>query len=326
VDNPSLILGFTDANGAPVTLTGTASLFAADQNPALDPSPLATLKIENSDSLLLLGSDVTRSRSLAKAAASGVRSADTAVVFNLLLRGDSGAGFFVAGLVYNPKAKAFFGRRGDSLRSLAVRPRPLIRYQATLMRPDGATDTGKAFGRVYIPGSPFRAVLVDSLFVFPELPQGIFPLRMLAEDGRVFAVRESLNTQSAMNFTATPTPLDRIPPDPATPAFMLNAGPDREAFLGGSNFLQAKIMGVEDTDARLSVLWKQIHERGDTSAHRALLVSPTTLYTEVKFPAEGVYRFAVAATVGLRTLRDTVLISVRKQPIPAPRIIQPKPG
>jgi len=57
----------------------------------------------------------------------------------------------------------------------------------------------------------------------------------------------------------------------------------------------------------------------------AKILTPTSLRTEVRFSAEGVYRFRVTATVGIKTAFDSMTVAVRAPTPPMPHIIRPRP-
>jgi hypothetical protein len=127
--------------------------------------------------------------------------------------------------------------------------------------------------------------------------------------------------------------------------FAVDAGLDRATVLELPSFLEATVIGVDNSDPRLTCLWSQIREAVDTGAAflavndsdgaphsrkddpKAEITGPTGLRSEVKFPQEGVYGFEIACTLGLRVRRDTIVFSVRQLPTAAkPRIIRPGPG
>ena len=56
VDNPKIIVSFRDSVGKPMRVTGTLSLFVADQNPAVDAVPIIALNVNNSSYQMFSGS------------------------------------------------------------------------------------------------------------------------------------------------------------------------------------------------------------------------------------------------------------------------------
>src|SRR3954471_1438916 len=64
VDNPSLTVSFA-SSGTAARVTGDLNVYTADQNPAIDPEPLATIKIKNSAFTVLTGDDFRRAQQTA---------------------------------------------------------------------------------------------------------------------------------------------------------------------------------------------------------------------------------------------------------------------
>jgi len=66
VDNPGavpeLTVDFRDGLGAEMAVSGDLDVFAGDQNPALYPEPLATIKVRNASRTDLSGKDFDRIR------------------------------------------------------------------------------------------------------------------------------------------------------------------------------------------------------------------------------------------------------------------------
>ncbi|MEO6098312.1 MAG: hypothetical protein ABIW76_22620 [Fibrobacteria bacterium] len=377
VDNPSLTVGFVDAFGTPLPISGDLDVYTADQNPAVDPKPLLTIKIKNSDFTKLTGSDFTRLQILSSSAspsslsklsasssagaegaagATGARGAakkagaDSAVtLFNLVLKTLDRTGSLVLGFKYDTAAKVF--SRVDSGKSLSrfhLQPRPLIRYAAQVAREPVHGKTG----RIFVPGTPFLATLVDSVFVFEDLPEGKFPLHLLSGNGNVYPMPIALDSKdSTLIYRPGITPLGPVDTthQDSIPKFEVFAGESHEAFLEVASFLEGKVGGAGGSDPRLSVLWRLIKEAADSGRadpiprdtiphdtipgkpnpgpRRADILSPTQLRSEVRFTEEGVYAFELAATIGVRAKTDTVMVSVRRLPPPTmPRIIKPGPG
>jgi hypothetical protein len=361
VDNPALTVGFTDATGASLRVTGDLNVYAADQNPAVDPQPLWTIQVKNSAITNLSADDFTRIQGASKSAASalsktGAKSeaqsrgtlsgamADSGTAFNLILKTQDKTGNLVLGLKYDSATKIFSRIGGEKLSRLMLQPKPLVRYAAKVSR----EPVHGVAGRLFVPGTPYLAAVVDSGFVIEDMPQGVFPLRLLTADGKVYPCGDSLNTgDSTRVYRPSTIPVgvvDTSRSKDSIPAFTVFAASDHEAFLEVASFLEAKLAGIDAADPRLSLLWRQLRGPGDSGLadtsfhdslqkpppgglHPPLIVSPTQIRSEVKFIDEGVYHFEIAATVALRTRSDTVTISVRHlPPPPKPRIIQPHPG
>jgi len=340
VDNPRLTVSFQDSAGLDMQVTGDLNVYGPDQNPTVSPQPLWTIKLNNASRINLTADDIARiNRSApAKYAASKVATGSgatrsqtaespTAFAFNLQLRTEDRKGQFAFGLVYDFASKNFSKSADPAapaapLTRLGMPPKPLVRYQAKLIR-DSLTGT---LNRVFIPGTPFQATLVDSAFAFEDLPEGAFSLRFLAADGHVFAVNETLDTHIPRDFTIGQVPISTLDTNrfPATDSLLrISAGPDREAYLNAPAILDAVVKIFDPMDPRLAILWRQLHPIGDT-ALPAKFASPTLPRTEVKLPGEGAYTFEVAATLGKYTKMDTVVLLVKKVGTPLQaRIIQP---
>ena len=346
VDNPALTVSFRDADNSAARITGDLDVYSSDQNPALDPEPLVTIKIKNSSFTNLTGDDFKRAAATSSAAPALNKraAADTApTTFNLVLKTQDRNGGFILGLRYDPAAKSFT-RRGDSvIKSIAVTPKPLVRYEARIAREAVHGDAG----RIFVPGSPFLATLVDSVFVIEDVPEGEFPLRLIAGDGKVYPIGDSLNTlDSARIYRPGIVPvgsLDTSHPVDTIPAFSIKAQGARTVFMGEPVILEAGLSGIPASDPRVSILWRWLKEGADSlGAHPvdtakipkdtlpprpgAKILTPTSLRTEVRFSAEGVYRMAVTATVGIKTAFDTMTVAVVAPTPPKPRIITPRPS
>jgi hypothetical protein len=358
VDNPSLTVGFLDASGKALRVSGDLDIYTADQNPAVDPEPLVTLKIKNSAFTNLTGNDFERllspaaskraSESLSKASAVGpLAAADSAVtLFNIILRTKDRTGSLALGFKYDSTAKTFTRTvDGAALQRFDLLPKPLVRYAARIAR-EAVHGTD---GRVFVPGSPFQATLVDSQFILEDMPEGLFPLRLLAADGKVYAVADSLNTlDSTLIYRPRPTPLGSIDTVGQNDVpFAVEAGEPLQAYIGTLTQLDGKIIGASPNDARLSVIWRHLKDSADTIQRDTLphppasppvppkpdsglrkveILKPTSLKPEIRFTAEGYYRFEFRATLGVRSQADTVTVSVTKKPPPTPRIVLPGPG
>ncbi len=315
VDNPQLTLAFHDSTGLALRVTGDLNLYSQDQNPAVDPEPLWTLKLKASDSTNLTSNDIER-----------ISTSDSVLHFNLQLKTENQTGILNFGLTYNSKTKVFSQLRGGALSRLEMKPKPLVHYQAHVSGPTSKDQ----LSRMYIPGTPFQATLVDSVFFFEDLPPGVFPLRLLEGDGQIFPVAESLNTNGARIFTPGQISVGKVDTSRISNLDSLlgiQAGPPREAFIEIPSLLLAKVVNVDPANPRLSILWRQIPLPGDSLGNRVVFSDPTNLSTEIRFAVEGVYYIEVSATLGLFTKKSKTVISVRHIPPPQrPRVVLPRPN
>jgi hypothetical protein len=351
VDNPSLTVGFVNDSGAALLLSGDLEVYAADQNPALDPKPLLTLKIQNSGYTKLTGSDFTRlqisSKSgsvpplskLSASSSAGATSAtkrtgadSAATLFNLVLKTQDRTGSLVIGFKYDSVAKVFsLIDNGKSLSRFDLRPKPLVRYSAHIMREPVHGQTG----RVFVPGTPFLATVVDSVFVLEDLPEGKFPLRLLSGNGNIYPMPIPLDSKdSTLIFRPGTTPLDSIDTtsQDSIPKFGVVAGSPVAAFVESAGYLDAKLDGVSPTDPRISFLWRLIKYTDDsgrvnTALPKVNILSPTSLHSEVRFEVPGVYEFELTATIGVHAQSDTLVMPVgRLTSTATPRITKPVMG
>ena len=355
VDNPSLIpsltVSFTSAGaGAAARVTGSLNVYAADQNPAIDPEPLATIQVKNSAFTLLTGDDFRRAQQEAakrgaakdgtakRAASIGATGSGDRTKFNLVFTTQDKHGGIALGLAYDSAAR-YFTRQDASVKSVAMDPKPLIRYQARVAKDSVHGENC----RIYVPGTPYLAALVDSQFILVDLPQGVMPLRLIGSDGKVYPVPDSLNTADSGRLyrpATTPTgSIDTLRPGDSIPDFQILAPTPHDAYLEVTSYLEAKIVGISATDPRLSIIWRWLPEVGrlpdslDPDPHTgtepppsAVLVSPTSLRTEVQFHGDGVYRFLVTAIVGQRSSSDTALVSVMHLPTSDTKVLHPRPA
>ena len=244
-----------DASGTALRVSGDLDIYAADQNPAVDPEPLVTIKVKNSAFTNLTGNDFERllspaaskraSGPLGKASADGpALDADSAVtLFNIMLRTQDRTGSLAFGFQYDSTAKTFTRTvEGAALKRFDLSPKPLVRYAARIAR----EPVHGADGRVFVPGTPFQATLVDSAFVLQDMPEGLFPLRLLAADGKVYPVADSLNTlDPTLIYRPKPVPvgsIDTLGMD-SVPFFTVNAGEPLQAYVGPGTFLDGKVIG-----------------------------------------------------------------------------------
>jgi hypothetical protein len=330
VDNPSLTVGFRDDAGTAARVTGDLNVYAHDQNPAVDPQPLWTVQVRNSALASLTGEDFERIAAASKVAAKlsasaspatgSAAAADTAIRFNLTFKGQTLIGAVAFGLAYDRGRKTFSDGEGGNIEGLDLHPKALVRYQARLSRTNLQID---GVNRVYIPGTNFSATLTDSGFTFEDLPEGEFPLRLLAQDGRILAVRESLDTRVTREFTCNPVPVDTISPLPVpVPDFSVEAGPRREVSPETAPFAEARVAGVDPKDPRLHFLWRFLP---DSSSQKAVIKDPASPVTTLQLlSGEGIYHFEIAVTLGTKTAYDTLeLVATRPPAIIHPRIIRP---
>lgn len=333
VDNPSVAVSFRDDAGTAARVTGDLNVYAYDQNPAIDPQPLWTVQVRNSALATLTGDDFDRINTAAskvaasKAAAAAKRSAgslaetDKPIRFNLSFKGQSRTGAVVFDLLYDPSAKAFSNYGDGQVVGIDIRPKALARYQARLARTGLHLD---GVNRVYIPGTDFSATLTDSGFAFDGLPEGTFPLRVMAQDGRILEVKETLDTKVSLEYTCDPVPVDSVKPLPIPdPTFSVDAGPRREVPLGSPVTVEAKVIGVDAHDPRLHVLWTFMK---DSLSQNAVIKNGATLVpTFGLMSGEGTYAFQLAATVGTTTVYDTLELVAVQPMVARPRVIKPAP-
>ncbi len=306
VDNPEVKVAFVDANGLSASVSGTLSLYLADQNPAVDPVPLLQKQL-NADSAAVLGAPDFR--------------IDSARAYNVHLVSDDSSGALLRDLVYDPGARAFRLRDSALSGRLPLRIVPLVRYEGVLER-DGA----EALLRVIAPGTPYQATVVDSLFVLEGVPGDVpLVLHLLDQDGqeRPLAPAQAGPGDKPRHRVDTTASVVNRPPPPAPPHnFGVNAGPDRLAIIGEEFSLLGEVAGLSGNDARLALLWRQVDP--PPAAARATLESPTALQTRVAFPWPGIYRFVLSAAFGNHRSTDTVVVAVQPPPA-APVFTDPTP-
>ncbi len=304
-DNPSVMVAFVRSSGGQQKVSGELKIFASEQNPAVDPNPIARIRLTDDSAVQLTRKDFER----------GIN--DTSLSFNLEFQGDSGTGALALGLAYHAGTVS---SGGVAVSKLDMRPGPLVRYigEVALQPVHGV------LGRVFVPGTDFQATLVDSHFVFMALPSESMPLRLMNSDGKIFAVAESLDTRADKVYTVDSIVLTQLPilPVPQASAIRLDAGPPREAFVGTSTLLETGVTNAKADDARLSILWRCIGAH-DTNTIR--IEDPTRLKTSVTFKQEGAYLMEVNATLLRQTARDTLVFSVRNATAASRlRVVQPK--
>jgi hypothetical protein len=296
VDNPEVVVAFVAESGAAVTVTGTVSVYVADQNPAVDPDPLVKKVVTADTAVSLSALDF---------------KGDSARAYNVLIVADDSSGSLVRDLSYDPVARKFTFDSAVS-RRVAARMSPLVRYEATLER-DG-TD----LVRVVAPGTPYQAVVVDSVFVLEGVPaDDTLTLHVVGADGQERPLKDAPGgggDKPRHRIDSAAPPIDRGPPPEPSGPLRVNAWPDRSVILGSEFALLGGVEGAPSDDPRLAVLWRQIDP--DPSG-RAAIETPTAPQTRVTFPWPGFYRFALSAAFGNHRVEDTVLVSVQPPPLPA---------
>lgn len=350
VDNPSLTVNFTGAEGGVARVTGSLDVYAADQNPALDAEPLATVQVKNSAFTLVTGDDFKRAQQAAtkraatkRAAGEGAAGPADRTAFNLVFTTQDKHGGIALGLVYDSAARAFT-RSDSALKSIALQPKPLVRYVARVAKEAVHGEDC----RVFVPGTPYLATVVDSQFVIEDLPQGLLPLSLIGADGKIYPVPDSLNTDDSGKLyhpSAIPSgSLDTVRTGDSIPDFQVFAPDPQEIYQDAAFYLDAKLAGISPDDPRLSVLWKWLPDTGrsplqppppDSSHHDgpgdkplsplAELVSPASLRTQVVFHGDGLFRFLISVTAGARARFDTAVVNVRR-PSPDAVLLSPKAG
>ncbi|HEX2611997.1 MAG TPA: hypothetical protein VHO02_00195, partial [Fibrobacteria bacterium] len=239
--------------------------------------------------------------------------ADSARAYNLLVVSDDSSGSLVRNLSYDPAARKFTFDSAVSKR-IAARMSPLVRYEATLER------EGSELVRVVAPGTPYQAVVVDSVFVLVGVPSDdSLTLHVLGADGQERPLKNAPGGGSGGDkprhrIDSTSPPINRGPPPEPSGELRVNAGPSRSVILGAEFVLLGGVEGAPTDDPRLAVLWRQI---AADSASRAVIETPTATQTRVTFPWPGFYYFTLSAVFGNHRVEDTVLISVQPPPLPA---------
>ena len=312
VDNP-IVVAFVDSLGVSVTATGSLSIYLSGQNPALDPHALLTKHVDNASSIKLRSQDFTQ-------------GLDSTRSYNLLLLGSNDSvGALLQNLSYQPSKRRFVFN-SMTVAALKVPVVPLVRYESSL---DALGDTGLV--RVFIPGTPFQSVVVDSSFVIDGVPEGNFELRAIGGDGFERPLKPATENQTPGNHhevDTTVAPIVRPPSTPPTQNFTVFAGNDASilAAAGGASTsysLIGSVQGVDPSDARLAVLWKQVGT-GPQGA-KASIDNPKSLNTRVSFPRAGAYLFVLSAVLGNQRIEDTLLVGIQA-PQEQTVFIAPTPG
>jgi hypothetical protein len=311
VDNPILV-AFVDSLGGGVTTSGSLSIYLAGQNPALDPYPLLTKQVANVSSVKLTAGDFT-----------GGSGADSAASYNILFIGDDSVGALLQNVAYDPSTGryAFAAATVAKVNAEVV---PLVRYEASL----GGGDTGLV--RVFIPGTPFQCVVVDSAFALTGVPRGTFSLRVLGGDGSERPLKP--NGQGPGNrheIDSSAPPIRRPPPPPPSQNLSVFAGYDVSlpSSSGGggptSYSLFGSLQGADPQDPRLGIKWRQVAQ--GPQGPKAHIDNPTSLNTRVTFPQPGAYQFILTIDLIPQKIEDTVLIVI-EAPLNTPVFKAPTAG
>jgi len=336
VDNPGLAelpVEFRDQAGDVSLAQGTLEIYDWVHNPAIDSEPLLRVEVPNRTRIRLTGDAFDRidsTRASDRVAANAKRSAgpagsDRVIRFNLVFRSASGSGAVATGLSYDPVLKVFslapgFSSPGGVAPVVKMLPEPLIRFAARIHREPSAGE----LGRVFLPGTPFQATLVDSDFALQNLPEGRFSMRLLGSEGYVYAVRETLDTRTSRSFTSAPDPIGRIDASIASPGFAVEAVGLVYDNPGESVALQGKLLGADSSDSRLAVLWRLLRSQSSDSAR---IAEPFRLSSQILFPTAGTYVLELSATLGATTVRDTAQYTVNPGTVPTPaNFFAPLPG
>jgi hypothetical protein len=310
VDNPQVLVAFVNASGEGVTTTGSLGVYLAGQSPALNPDPIVEIQLNGTDSVRLTASLLS---------AAGVT--DSIRSFNLYMRGDDSTGGFFQSISYNPVTKKFSQNDSLAIERVSLTVSPLIRSESVLK---GVVADSTGLNRIIIPGSPFQAVVVDSVFVFEEIPAGIYTVHVLEPDGREIPLPEPMDTDAPKYHNVNPDTVPVVrPPPPPPPSFQIDAGSDRTVSAGTETHLSGEIRGVDSRDKRLAVLWRQLPAAHPEAV--AIIERPSSLRTDVYFPRSGAYTFVLSVAIGNQQVQDTVVIGV--QPAPEnPTFIEPSMG
>lgn len=310
VDNPQVVVAFVNTTGSAVSTTGSLGVYLAGQSPALNPDPVVEIQLNGTDSIRLTASMLS---------AAGV--ADSIRSFNLYLRGNDSTGSFFQNISYDPVTKKFSRNDTGDIKRVSLTVSPLLRSESVLK---GVVADSSGLNRIIIPGSPFQAVVVDSVFVFEEIPSGVYTVHVLSPDGKEIPLPEQMDADAPKYHTVNPDtePVVR-PPPPPPPFFQINAGVDRIAYAGTETHLIGDVFGVDSRDKRLAVLWRQLPAAHPEAV--AIIERPSSLRTDVYFPRAGAYTFVLSVALGNQQVQDTVVIGVQAAP-ENPAFIEPGLG
>jgi hypothetical protein len=262
----------------------------------VDPDPILRKQLAGAASVRLTGADFTQGVHL-----------DSARAYNLLLLGADSSAALLREVRFDPRTGRYTAS-GGSVTSVKLAPARLVRYASTLT----GIDSGVV--RVFVPGSPFQTVLVDSQFVFDALPPGEHPFNLMLGGAEVPLKRDS-NSGSPRHHIDSSKPPRQPGPPPSADSLRAMAGPDLFLYLPPdasslSFILNGEVLGVNPNDARLAVLWKQMHD----SAPRVSLANRTSRNPKATFTQSGAYRFVFSASYGELKSEDTVLVTVQPAP------------
>jgi hypothetical protein len=307
VDNPQVLVALVDESGNPKPTTGSLGIFLADQSPALNPTAKVEVNLNGASSVKLTSALLT---------AAGLT--DGTRIFNLFLQGEDSTGSFLQNLTYNPASLKFSLTDTTTVTQVSLTVSRLIRSESVLM---GGTDS-TGLNRLIIPGSPFQAVLVDSIFVFDEIPAGIFPVHLITPDGVEIPLPEPVNTSDPKYHSVNldTTPVVRPPPPPPVATLRIQAGDDKTANIGTEFYLVGEVSGISPNDRRLAVRWRQLSPNDHDA--RAIMERASSLRTRVSFPRPGVYTFVIEGNHERQSATDTVVIGVQAPQL-APAFYEP---
>jgi len=223
--NPSLTLNFRK-QGKPIVFNGYLRIVAAGSNPEFyyvrpddgttPPDLVLSTGGESGPSTIMFkGTSITRTWDdlavdmfqrdelrLFKIAARGPALHDFNIILQSTEPGDSLGGWLAS---VHPDSQGYRTAAGDSGTELTIDLTP--GHQCS-----GQVDTASPAGNplaLFVPGSPYYAMVHKGRFQFVGLPAGRLPLRWVDSVGRVFAVPESLGLAGGGE-----TPLVYSLPDP----------------------------------------------------------------------------------------------------------------
>lgn len=207
---PALVFGIRpDAGPGPLVLPRTTSLELKWNDLAAFMNPRERLRLFK--------------RSAARRAA----GPDDSVLpdFNIILQSSDGASLAAWVPSLHQEERGYRSAAGDSGTAFIVDLKPESRIA-------GRVDTTGPAGRpmaLYVPGTPYYALVHADRFAFVGLPLGRLPLRWLAPDGRIYAVSESLavagedsladplSAGERMDSVSLPEPFPTLEPPVADP-------------------------------------------------------------------------------------------------------------
>jgi hypothetical protein len=318
VDNPglsSLTVDFEDMGGRQISVQGHLDVYARTHNPAVDSQPLLRVQIESASGVDLLAEDFARIGTASSRVVDGLTKravvswsarvadyveSDGLLHFNLLFQSPAKTGATRAGFTFDPVKKVFGREDGARLPAVALNPASLVRFASQF----DPSQVSESLGRVILPGTPYQGTLVDSQFALEDVPPGQFNAQFVGGDGKVFALKETLNTTSAPTaFTAHPQPIGQITVDLAQPGFQVSLNPTQSATVNEAFPLEGKLLNANPDDPRIAFVWRVLPE---LSTGPAQIQSPAKWMTSIVFPQVGNYQVELSVTLGLTTVRDTM--------------------